>query len=614
MKKAIFKSVLFLLVGAGLSYLCYGLAGASGPEDTQTKEPTYWKKLAKAAPYELIFTPRLEDTGEYKKKPDFKELFTQATTRTLLLELKPITTALEKSGLAEPVLLELAAGQDDYMLTQVGKVTPALKNGKVVFNLPNVAPVNILKKYLDDVLQVRLQGDLPLKHPENCQLIFKDLSGNIKVKAEAKCVFPFEYEHPAYEQLARFLAKEEYEKAETFCSQLKEKEEIQNQCYRTLGDAFFENSDLPKAETWYEKSNYREGFDKIALAVYDSGDVLRAVRYFEKGTLSVVRAYAYAEAADLYQDKENNPEQAKTYYTKAITEFEDLVKSYRYTWNKKDSDERRRCIAARDSFPKTPEDIAQQERLARLLKKAAGYCDYLYNNFFHFFCEEVITEYADLSWDIVGTFATGAIPTTKDKYVYEYQLIKEEDGKIVEQRTLLKQNGATKNLQDAPLLTRNRYQKLIFGPIAFLGKSWQDSFDYKIVRDDTYKGEKVVVIEAIPKEFRNYNALVGNIWMKEDANGEVDILKLEWNPKTILENFGELLKLQDRFRAELMIEFFSEFDIKRKGFRLPSRYYIEEAYMKEDKKKFVRLKTEVIFRRHQYFSVSSEVISTERDK
>jgi tetratricopeptide (TPR) repeat protein len=411
--------------------------------------------------------------------------------------------------------------------------------------------------------------------------------------------------------LARLLARGKYEEAEKYCSRLKGKK--QKECRRILGDVFFDKADYSKAIFYYEKVSYKKGFDKIGLVYFEKGDYAEAVKYFEKGTPSPQGANAYAAMADDYRTEKNNKELAKKYYTKAIDEYEYFIKDYHYAWDLKDSEQRRKCIDERDLLPKSPEESAQQLRLQRLLEKAADYCDRLEKNFSLFFCREVITEYINLSWDNVIDPQTGTyynIPPIKDKYVYEYQLIR-EDKKVSESRTLLEINGVKKNIPDSQLMNRNRYEKLIFGPIAFLSRFWQQCYDYKILREDTLRGEKVVVIEAIPRRVREYNPLVGTIWIKEDDPGQGDVLKLEWNPKTILKNFEKILKHEKIYKAKLAITFFAEFNVNRKGFRLPSRYYIEYAYIKKNKKKFVRTQTNVIFNDHRYFTVSSEVTKSE---
>lgn len=425
-----------------------------------------------------------------------------------------------------------------------------------------------------------------------------------------KCCYSRD-EHPQDEKMARLLAIEKYEEAEKYCSGLKGKK--QKECCRILGDVFFDKADYSKAIFYYEKVSYKKGFDKIGLVYFEKGDYAEAVRYFEKGTQSPRRANAYAALADDYRTRKNNSELAKKFYTKAIDEYEYLIKDYHYVRNRKDSEQRRKCIEERDLLPKSPEESAQQLRLHRLLEKAADYCDRLEKNFSLFFCQEVITEYINVSWDKVIDPQTGSysnIPPIKDKYVYEYQLIR-EDNKISEWRTLLERNGVKQNIPDSQLTNRNRYEKLIFGPIAFLSSYWQQSYDYKILREDTLQGEKAVVIEAIPRRVSGYNPLVGNIWIKDDEPGQGAVLKLEWNPKTILKNFEEILKYEKIYKARLAITFFAEFNIDRKGFRLPSRYYIEHAYIKKNKKKFVRTQTNVIFKDHRFFTVSSEVTKSE---
>ncbi|MGD2089381.1 MAG: hypothetical protein PVH61_24615 [Candidatus Aminicenantes bacterium] len=580
--------------------------------------PAPWMRLTVFSPLNLKFTRRSSEIERNKKEKVFNQLFSGAPTQTLLLKTKPIKNALEKAGVLEPVTLELFT-KNDSRLAQLGTFTPTEKKGKPDFNILKNLPVTFMKNDFNRVLAFRLKNDLPLDSPEACVLVFKDASAKVKVKVQANCCFPLAYKFPQYEKLDRFLIKGLYDEAEEYCVGLKEV--IRKQCQRRLGNVFVEKGDFARAVFYYEMTAYKKGFDKIGLVFLEKGDYAEALKYFVKGTRSANRARAYAGLADYYRTQESNPELAKKYYTKAIDEYEYLIKDYHYVWNQKDSDQRRRCIRERKLLPKSPEESARQKRLQRILEKASAYCDRLYNNFFHFFCQEVITEYNRQSPYItlepsspsnVGLInLTTHKNTNTRKYIYEYQLIR-ENKETKEWRTLLKENGIKRNIKSAQLLTHHQYEKLIFGPIAFLDKFWQDYYDYKILREDTLKGEKVVVIEAIPKAAKQVNTLVGNIWVKEDENSGFDILKLEWNPKTIMENFADILRREKRLKGKLSYTFFAEFNIKRKGFRLPSRYLIEEAYIKkENKKKFVLFRTEVIFQKHRYFTVSTEVIKSE---
>ncbi|MFC2140924.1 tetratricopeptide repeat protein [Acidobacteriota bacterium] len=618
MKKLIIIIFVFMLLVHIIGQ--YGGAHQEEVDEPQMKEklPELWRRLAFYSPLYLKFTRRSRDVKDFNKEDLFNYLYSGIPTQTLLLNTKPIKKVLEKAGVLEPVTLELFTKNDSRM-AQLGKFTPDKKKGKLVFYIFRNVPVTFMKKDLKKMLDFKLKNDLPLDSPEECMLIFKDASDKVIAKVQAWCYFPLKYKFPQNEKLDRFLIKGLYDEAEEYCAGQNEK--IRKQCQRRLGDIYFEEGNFAKAVLYYEMTAYKKGFDKIGLVYLEEGDYVEAVKYFARGTHSADRARAYAGLADYYRTEESNPELAKKYYTKAIDEYEYLIKDYYYVWNQTDSDQRRRCIRERKLLPKSHEESARQKRLRRILEKASAYCERLYNNFFHFFCREVITEYNRqspyITLDPYRHSNVGLTTTTTHKYInthkyiYEYQLIR-ENKEAVEWRTLLEVDGIRRNIKNAQLITRHQYEKLIFGPIAFLSKFWQDYYDYKILREDSLMGERVVVIEAIPKAAKQVNQLVGNIWIKEDENSGFDILKLEWNPKAMLENFEDILRREQGLNAKLSYTFFAEFNIKREGFRLPSRYFIEEAYIREeDKKKNVHARTEVIFKDHRYFKVSTEVIKSE---
>jgi tetratricopeptide (TPR) repeat protein len=608
MKKLIITIFVFMLLVLIIGQ--YGGAQQDEVDKLKMKEklPEPWTRLTGFSPLELKFTRGSSDVKDDDKEEAFNQLFYGTPVQILLLNTNPIKNALEKVGVLEPVTLELFKSNDSR-LAQLGTFTPHEKKGQPVFDIPKNLPVTFMKNDLKNVLLSRLKNDLSLESPEECVLIFKDASANVKAKVRVRCCFPLEYKLPQYETLDRFLIKGFYDEAEEYCAG--QKEIIRKGCQRRLGDVYVEKGDFSKAVLYYEKIAYKKGFDKIGLIYLEKGDYPEAVKYFTRGTRSADRARAYTGLADYYRAQESNPALAKEYYTKAIDEYEYLIKDYNYVWNQTDSNQRRRCIGEMKLLPKSPEEYAREKRLQRLLEKASAYCERLYNNFFHFFCQEVITEYSSQPRFITLEPGRKKVLTTTFKYIYEYQLIR-ENKETVEWRTLLEMNGIKENIKNAQLMTRHQYEKLIFGPIAFLSKFWQHYYDYKILREDNLKGERVVIIEAIPKAAKQLNPLVGNIWVKEDENGGFDILKLEWNPKTIIENFEDILRREKSLNAKLSYTFFAEFDIKREGFRLPSRYLIEEAYIGENgKKKSVHARTEVIFKKHRYFSVSTEVIKSE---
>ena len=77
------------------------------------------------------------------------------------------------------------------------------------------------------------------------------------------------------------------------------------------------------------------------------------------------------------------------------------------------------------------------------------------------------------------------------------------------------------------------------GPIGLLSEYWQQYHDYKIVKEEKFKGEKVIVIEAVPKYGYKLNQLFGKIWVRKS---DFSILKIEWNQEAI-ENYKHALEL-----------------------------------------------------------------------
>ncbi len=79
---------------------------------------------------------------------------------------------------------------------------------------------------------------------------------------------------------------------------------------------------------------------------------------------------------------------------------------------------------------------------------------------------------------------------------------------------------------DAQLKTKRFQHKfIVFGPIGLLSKKQQKNYEYKILKHVTYKKEKAVVLEALPKFPQENNALYGKIWIRKK---DFAILKIEW--------------------------------------------------------------------------------------
>jgi len=264
------------------------------------------------------------------------------------------------------------------------------------------------------------------------------------------------------------------------------------------------------------------------------------------------------------------------------------------------------------------EEKTEQIKLTEILKKTREYCSRLKHAAFDYVCLEEISERINHSRDIVQNILVrtpSSIPSRfetrfktpkkieKNKYIYDYQLIR-KDYKTKECRILLEENSKKKNEKDAQLKTiLFCYQKVLFGPIDLLSEYKQHYHDYKIIKEEILNGEKALVIEAIPKSSLKQRHLFGKIWVKE---GDFSILKIEWNQKAI-GNFQIIEEIAKRYKADPQITLISEYSIEKNGIRFPSRYFIEEAYISQKGKKFIRSETTVIYKDYKFFTVETEI-------
>lgn len=128
--------------------------------------------------------------------------------------------------------------------------------------------------------------------------------------------------------------------------------------------------------------------------------------------------------------------------------------------------------------------------------------------------------------------------TKKNTYAYDYQLIKEGD-ELKERRILLEEDGKKKLEENAELKMVKYVSKyLVFGPVGFMSKYWQDYFDYEIVGKDTVEGKEAIILNSFPTSAIEENDNYGRIWVDE---GDFSILKIEWDPKSIKDYEEEII-------------------------------------------------------------------------
>ena len=234
-----------------------------------------------------------------------------------------------------------------------------------------------------------------------------------------------------------------------------------------------------------------------------------------------------------------------------------------------------------------------QAELELILKKCADYCERLGNVALFFICQEEIKE---------EIRRTGRARRERNVYVYDYQLIRKQN-EINERRILLEENRQKKHEKNAQLKTKFfSYKNIIFGPIDLLSKRWQQYYNYRIVKEEKLKGEKSIVIEAVPKPSVKLDYLYGKIWVRKN---DFSILKIEWEHQSI-KNYENIEKIARRIGAKPRITLITEYGFEKNGIRFPSKLFIREAYNRWGRI-FTRSKYTVIYGGYKFFTVETEI-------
>jgi hypothetical protein len=240
--------------------------------------------------------------------------------------------------------------------------------------------------------------------------------------------------------------------------------------------------------------------------------------------------------------------------------------------------------------PNTREQ-ADPSRLAAILKKSGEYCQRLSNAALDFVCLEEVTE------------MTRHYTPQTDVYLYDYQFIR-KGRETKEKRNLIAFNGKKTNIQDSPLSSfMFQYKNVLFGPVGLLSQAWQAYHDYKLVGEETFYNEKVVVVEATPNPFLITPHCFGKIWIREDDGS---VLKIVWDQRSLgnFQSAEEWAKIHD---AEPQITAYSEYGFEKNGLRFPSRSYAENAFIEKNKRKFVNGEISISYRDYKFFTVETEI-------
>lgn len=266
-------------------------------------------------------------------------------------------------------------------------------------------------------------------------------------------------------------------------------------------------------------------------------------------------------------------------------------------------------------------------KLADVLARAAEYCRKLESSAFDFICREEIKETIDPKLDVkamssaqsigsvndlgVGasnyfgpTISISTVKKVKRTFVYDYQCIR-AGRTIRESRTQLEENGKKKVRANAELQT----SVVVFGtallaPVGLLGERFQPDYEFKVVAAEVSDKARLLVLDASPKpgvaQSRN---LYGKVWI-DPATGNIH--KIEWSESRV-GRFDVFQKRGEKFGRTPHLTIRSEFSAEKNGIRFPSRLSVEEAYLSDKGKAFIRSKTDVTYKDFKFFSVEYEI-------
>jgi hypothetical protein len=263
-------------------------------------------------------------------------------------------------------------------------------------------------------------------------------------------------------------------------------------------------------------------------------------------------------------------------------------------------------------------------QLALVLKSAREYCRRLEAAALDFVCLEEVSEMVDLSRESIKTAVT-QMPTNRvvtgagaggppelrfdrnhaakrsSVYLYDYQCVRRAR-QVKEKRVLLETNGKkAKPNADIPQMSVFQCSEILLMPVKLLGEQFNEYYAYKLVREDVLGGQKVWVLDVIPRLSAG-GYLGGRLWIRQEDSS---VLRIEWDPATF-GRYHAILKNAETYKEDPRVVSFTDFGYEKNGLRFPSLDLTEEAYVDKSGNTFIRSQTRVAYRAYKFFSVETE--------
>jgi hypothetical protein len=251
--------------------------------------------------------------------------------------------------------------------------------------------------------------------------------------------------------------------------------------------------------------------------------------------------------------------------------------------------------------------------LQEILRSTGEYCERVKKIALHYICQEHVIDTENFFQG--ASRAMGMQREQKafhirrikrQTYRYDYQLIRKGDD-LLEQRILLEKNGKRKHQENADLSHLKYYsQYLIFGPVGFLSRHWQNHFMYSLIREDMIDGEPVFIIQADPNEVRLDNYNTGRIWVNKDFQ----IVRLEWEPASI-QNYEDEILISRLGPFQKKVVWTVDYTVEKNGVRFPGRQFIQEIFFRNSEnglqQKAIKRETRFEYSAYKFFVVETDV-------
>ncbi len=226
-----------------------------------------------------------------------------------------------------------------------------------------------------------------------------------------------------------------------------------------------------------------------------------------------------------------------------------------------------------------PRQNLGQDELNTVLSKTGKYCERLREAAFHFLCQETVTEISKTKVFFKKYREPGYalnVSETKNKYVNDYRIIKEDD-KIIEQRKTILHNDK-KVVDTAPgMKTIIRSFKTSLTPYYLFGGKNRKKYEYRLLRKEKVMKQSAYVVQVNLKKENDEFAplpLFAVVWI--DVS-DFSILKFQAFPESI-KGYGHLKGSEKYNVRNVEIEDIHYYNYKQKGLRFPSRTEVSLMY------------------------------------